>query len=901
MLSDKLCPYPGLRPFSEEESIFFKGREEHIEKIISQLEEKKFVMLTGASGDGKSSLVYAGVIPNAKAGFFKAKFNNWLIADFRPERNPLKNLATVIAEKLGYFDVEHVEKELGSGFSSLVKLYKNSPLYLDQNSEVWKNADEKGQKLLKRKAANLFILVDQFEEFFTNIENFNDGKTSLQSQAVVNLLLETARIALVENLPIYIICTMRSDYIGQCASFRGLPEFIGFSQFFVPRLKRKELVQVIEEPALLSGTKINKRLTEVLINELNEGIDQLPILQHALNRTWKMAMEEDVEMDLIHFTKLGGMESTRLPKEDKEKYSAWFKSLPAFKKEYFKSPSLSNVLDAHANELFETANEKCGIDISKEDAKQIISTSFKCLTKIDENRAVRNRMTLEEITRVINHKNISSDKVNAVLNLFREQGNTFVRPFIDEDPESRSLQNEDVLDITHESFIRNWNLLIKWSKEEQDNLTNFYDFSKQMERWIASKRKKAYLLPKGALAFFEKWYASAKINSSWLLKYDQREVDANVKNTDAQEKINNVNKFLGRSRRRFTILKWIQRASLAWALFWVCFMWYKATNSAQEEKSKADKLKTVMKFDQLNAKVIAPSSYVMTGNEYTSDIFIAASSSNLGGINAKILIGTVDTLGNITNVTDTVPVVNGTGTFRKIANEPGLHAYQGVIQIKSPDGNVQNYPFAQDYMVAAPSLDISLAKMNILYFGVNNPLSVSVAGVVPSDLSVTSSCGKITKGDAGGKYLISFKSKEESFAHKGQVTIKVGITTKEGKVRSVGEMQFRVKWVPSPNASFAGIVSDGMVDIDELKNARGVIPKLEDFMFDLKFPVISWRLTMFANGRYINADAQSAAITSEQKKMLENVKKGQRILIEDVWIMAPEGKRKISGCTLEVK
>ena len=66
MQEQKICPYPGLRPFNEEESIFFRGREEHIDKIISQLEEKKFVMLTGASGDGKSSLVYAGVIPNAR-------------------------------------------------------------------------------------------------------------------------------------------------------------------------------------------------------------------------------------------------------------------------------------------------------------------------------------------------------------------------------------------------------------------------------------------------------------------------------------------------------------------------------------------------------------------------------------------------------------------------------------------------------------------------------------------------------------------------------------------------------------------------------------------------------------------------------------------------------------------
>ena len=93
MQEEKICPYPGLRPFNEEESIFFRGREEHIESIITLLQEKKFLMLTGASGDGKSSMVYAGIIPNARAGFFKAKFNSWLITDFRPERTPLQNMA----------------------------------------------------------------------------------------------------------------------------------------------------------------------------------------------------------------------------------------------------------------------------------------------------------------------------------------------------------------------------------------------------------------------------------------------------------------------------------------------------------------------------------------------------------------------------------------------------------------------------------------------------------------------------------------------------------------------------------------------------------------------------------------------------------------------------------------
>jgi ABC-type ATPase involved in cell division len=96
MSFQKICPYPGLRPFNEDESIYFKGREEHIDKIITLLQEKKFLMVTGASGDGKSSLIYAGLIPRSRAGFFKANFNNWRIADLRPERSPLGNLARAI-------------------------------------------------------------------------------------------------------------------------------------------------------------------------------------------------------------------------------------------------------------------------------------------------------------------------------------------------------------------------------------------------------------------------------------------------------------------------------------------------------------------------------------------------------------------------------------------------------------------------------------------------------------------------------------------------------------------------------------------------------------------------------------------------------------------------------------
>ena len=233
-------PYPGLRSFTEEESIYFKGRDNHITKIIELLEEKKFLMVTGASGDGKSSLISAGLIPNARAGFFKSTYFNWAVASFRPERTPVKNFAIALADQLGIDNPSSLETELGRGFSSLVDLYKNSGLYIDESSKTWKDADPAEQQELRRGACNLLIIVDQFEEFFTNPENYFDGIPSQDSVVLLNLLLETSRIALKADLPIYVVCTMRSDFIGQCTAFRGLPEYIGFSQFFVPRLKRRD-------------------------------------------------------------------------------------------------------------------------------------------------------------------------------------------------------------------------------------------------------------------------------------------------------------------------------------------------------------------------------------------------------------------------------------------------------------------------------------------------------------------------------------------------------------------------------------------------------------------------------------------------------------------------------------
>ncbi len=546
-----ICPYTGLRAFSADEALYFRGRDLHIEKVVELLEEKKFLMLTGASGDGKSSLVYAGLIPNAKAGFIKAKFNNWVIADFRPEHQPLDNMVAAIVSKLNFGEHAATKTNLGQGYSALADLYKNSNSYVDTESHEWINADEQTRKKLKRNGANLLILVDQFEEFFTNPDNFYKGKVSEDAKIVVNLLVETNKIALEQNLPIYIVCTMRSDYIGHCTSFRGLPELIGWSHYFVPRLNRNEIFQVIDEPAVLSGNKISPRLVTRLLNDRKEGPDVLPILQHTLYQIWKTADEDNAEMmDLIHYAKVGGMHKSELDEEDKNIYDKWFNVLPEYKRKLLASPSFENTLNIHADELYETAHEFCnqhlnGNDpVTTEQAKKIIKATFTCLTKMDDGKAVRNRMSVTEISEVIDDKNIDSKKVIQVLHIFREQGNTLIRPYI-ANPAGSSfkewvameLKDDTVLDITHEALIRNWNRLGAWVAEEYEAAEIFTECQQQLNHWLVNKRSNQYLLSPGQLSYFENWYKLLQPTAPWMQRYSHNGTDVDLHVQDQVPKV----------------------------------------------------------------------------------------------------------------------------------------------------------------------------------------------------------------------------------------------------------------------------------------------------------------------------------------------------------------------------
>jgi gliding motility-associated protein GldM len=302
------------------------------------------------------------------------------------------------------------------------------------------------------------------------------------------------------------------------------------------------------------------------------------------------------------------------------------------------------------------------------------------------------------------------------------------------------------------------------------------------------------------------------------------------------------------------------------------------------------------KFDAIEAKVVAPTSYIVSGEKYVADIFVSAHSSTQ---NPEIIIGQIDTtnklMPKIVGTGTPVTVVNGVGKYEVSTGSEGVQEYNGVINVKAPDGSVKPYRFHGEYMVARPSMAISPTKMNVFYIGVENPVDISVAGAAPTDVVANLSGAQGSISSSGqGHYIVKVTGGTKC-------DINVSVKSKSGTSKSMGKMEFRIKKVPSPLASFAGITGDGSASKGELGAAGGVIPKLEDFVFDLKFPVISWVLSMNINGVFVDEPAQGPNKTAKMNDMLSRAKPGTKILIEQVKVQAPGEVRKIPGCVIKVK
>ena len=302
------------------------------------------------------------------------------------------------------------------------------------------------------------------------------------------------------------------------------------------------------------------------------------------------------------------------------------------------------------------------------------------------------------------------------------------------------------------------------------------------------------------------------------------------------------------------------------------------------------------KFDRLVAKVVAPTSYVFSGDRYNADVFVAAYSSTQ---NPVVYLGNFDTIkpfkllsGSIDSTS--VKVIGGLGKYEVQAGGTGIQKWAGLIRVKKPDGAYESYPFKGEYMVASPSAAVFLEKMNVFYIGVDNPITISAAGVAPSSLSPSFTGGTLKSNGKPGSYIVNVSGGTEA-------TLNIGAKL-NGSNKSMGSFKFRIKRVPDPVAYVGSIKADGVMSKNELLGQGGLIVKMENFDFDLKFTVVSFVLSVSVNGMFVDKKSMGPGLTAEMKTMLGAAKAGNRVFFEQVTVKGPDGTlRKIPGVNIKIK
>lgn len=456
-----LNPFPGLRPFETEENELFFGRDGQSDEILSKLRTARFVAVVGTSGSGKSSLVRAGVLPALLSGHMTNAGSSWRVVVFRPGESPIANLAAALNGP----DVLGGE---GLRLGTIERALRRSSLGL---------LEVVGQSGMQPHE-NLLILADQFEELFRFRKKTADGMPEDEAAAFVKLLLEARQHDRQpeERLPIYVILTMRSDYLGDCAHFRGLPEAINDGQYLIPRMTDDDRREAINGPVILGGGSITAPLVNRLLNDAGEDPARLPILQHALMCTWNewKTMGEEHRgvhvggaIDLCCYEVVGGMEEA---------------------------------LSRHADEAWS--------ELSSERERQIAEALFKRLTEKEaDQREGRRPATLGEVCAVVE---ASPEEVAPIVESFRREGCSFLMP-----PPSTPLTPDTLIDISHESLIRGWRRLRRWVDEEAQSARQY----KRLAETAAGYPEEEGFLRDPALSIALKWLEDNKPTRAWAERY----------------------------------------------------------------------------------------------------------------------------------------------------------------------------------------------------------------------------------------------------------------------------------------------------------------------------------------------------------------------------------------------
>jgi len=301
----------------------------------------------------------------------------------------------------------------------------------------------------------------------------------------------------------------------------------------------------------------------------------------------------------------------------------------------------------------------------------------------------------------------------------------------------------------------------------------------------------------------------------------------------------------------------------------------------------------------------------LDGQQYKADIFLAAFNATtqpevflgpLGGFK-KNPDGSYDAVKTLT--TDLPPgyannplkAEGGFGKYTAAGAGVGEKTYGGVIRVKDPvSGHYTFYPFEQKYQTAPKAVVVSPTKMNVFYIGVDNPVEVSVPGVSQNDVQATLvGAGALKKDPANPSSYIA------NVTASGKCTVNVSAKM-DGKVQPMGEKEFRIKRIPDPTPSTNGGLKGGSAQPGTMKAQSGIAAKLDNFDFDARFKVISFRMYYSSKGEIYYDDATGPVFTAKMKGYLDRCRAKDIVIIDDIKAVGPDGQpRKLGQVTFTIQ
>lgn len=291
------------------------------------------------------------------------------------------------------------------------------------------------------------------------------------------------------------------------------------------------------------------------------------------------------------------------------------------------------------------------------------------------------------------------------------------------------------------------------------------------------------------------------------------------------------------------------------------------------------------KVNKLDAIVIPTSNYVIQGNEFAAEIFLAASDTTQ---KPEIFVGRVEQFKNesgvfdyrIVGTADKLPIVNGRGVFKQRASRLGNNPWTGIIEVTAPNGTKIRKPFKHEFLVETPNIVISPTKMNVFYLGIENPVDISISGIAKDKINASIDRGVIRrKGD-------SFEVVPGAGATTCQVTVTAEV---DGQKRSLGSKTFRIKKVPDPMPKVIG-VKGKTVPKNLLVASLGVIAEMPpDFDFEMKFTVTEFTVSANIGGFLQEKSTKGQLFTAEQKTIINNMRGQQQLTITNVKAVGPDG------------